>query len=53
MGSNLPYPLGQLLDYFVQVDMTWLLCSAWETVWLLCMAQIELGLWRNMKRPQG
>ena len=53
MASELPCPLGQLWDCLAQVDMTWLLRMAGQTVWLLCMAWIALGLWRNAKRPQG
>ena len=53
MASELPCPLGQLWDRLAQVDMTWLLRMAGQTVWLLCMAWIALGLWRNAKRPQG
>ena len=53
MASDLLCPLGQLWDCLAQVDMTWLLRMAWQTVWLLCMAWIALGLWRNAKRPQG
>ncbi|GAB0192783.1 hypothetical protein GRJ2_001743600 [Grus japonensis] len=53
MASDLPYPLGQLWDKLAQEDMAWLLCRACQTVWLLCMAWIVLGLWRNVKRPQA
>ena len=53
MASDLPYPLGQLWDKLAQEDMAWLLCRACQTVWLLCMAWIVVGLWRNVKRPQA
>ncbi|KAM6264103.1 uncharacterized protein M6G45_005564 isoform 1-T3 [Spheniscus humboldti] len=53
MASDVPYPLGQLWDYLLQVEMTWLLRRAWQAVWLLCMAWTTLGLWRIVKRPQG
>ncbi|KAM6080407.1 uncharacterized protein LJ206_009610 [Theristicus caerulescens] len=53
VASDLPYPLGQLWDYLAQVDVTWPLRRAWQTVWPLFMALIALGLWRIVKRCRG
>lgn len=49
-SSDLPYPLGQLWDYLAWVDMSWLLCRAWQTVGMLGLAHIALSIWRNVQK---
>lgn len=51
-ASDLPYPLGQLWDSLAWVDMSWLLCRAWQTVGMLGLAHIALSIWRNVQKKQ-
>ncbi|XP_067997598.1 uncharacterized protein [Melanerpes formicivorus] len=50
---DLPFLPGQLWEHLVPADMICLLYWACQTVWLLCMVWVALGLWRNVKRPHG
>ncbi|XP_069645881.1 uncharacterized protein [Haliaeetus albicilla] len=53
IASELHCPLRQLWDHLVQLDRTWQLCRAGQTLWLLHVVWTALGRWRNAKRPQG
>ncbi|XP_074893627.1 uncharacterized protein LOC142035436 isoform X1 [Buteo buteo] len=53
VASELYCPLRQLWDHLVQLDRTWQLCRAGQTLWLFHVVWIALGRWRNVKRPQG
>ncbi|XP_029888618.1 uncharacterized protein LOC115349058 [Aquila chrysaetos chrysaetos] len=53
IASELHGPLRRLWDHLVQLDRTWHLCRAWQTMWLLHTVSIALRLWRNVKRSQG